>query len=92
MEATMTVIETTGTVAEGHRLSLDEALPISGPMPVRVIVSYPLSEGLDEDEWLRAAAGNPAFPGLESPEEDIYSLEDGEIFPDFSRNCGMPDR
>jgi hypothetical protein len=37
MEAAMTAIETTGTVDEDHRLRLDEALPLSGPMRVRVI-------------------------------------------------------
>lgn len=80
MEATMTAIETTGTVDKHHRLKLDEALPVSGPMRVRVIVLYPLAEGLDETDWLRAAARNPAFQDLAAPEEDIYSLEDGELF------------
>lgn len=74
----MTAIETTGTVDEDHRLRLDEDLPVSGPMRVRVIVLYPMADGKDEDEWLRAAARNPAFRDLEAPEEDIYSLEDGE--------------
>jgi hypothetical protein len=78
MEATMTAIETTGMVDEHHRLRVDEELPVSGPMRVRVIVLYPLSEGSEEDEWLRAAARNPAFEDLAAPEEDIYSLKDGE--------------
>jgi hypothetical protein len=52
-------IETTGTVDEDHRLKLDEDLPVSGPMRVRVIVLYPLADGIDEDEWLRAAARIP---------------------------------
>jgi hypothetical protein len=82
MEATMTAIETTGTVDEHHRLKLDEDLPVPGPMRVRVIVLYPLADGLDEAEWLRAAARNPAFQDLAAPEEDIYSLEDGEPFRD----------
>jgi len=82
MEAAMTAIETTGTVDEDHRLRLDEALPVSGPMRVRVIVLYPLTEGISEDEWLRAAARNPAFRDLEAPEEDVYSLEDGDPFLD----------
>jgi hypothetical protein len=51
-------------------------------MRVRVIVLYPLTEGLEEDEWLRAAARNPAVRDLAAPEEDIYSLEDGEPFLD----------
>jgi hypothetical protein len=33
---------------------------------------------ISEADWLRAAAGNPAFLDLESPEEDLYTLEDGE--------------
>lgn len=81
-EAAMTAIETTGTVDEDRRLELDEALPVSGPMRVRVIVLYPLAEDEDEAEWLRSAARNPAFQDLHDPEEDIYSLEDGEPFLD----------
>jgi len=82
MEVTMTAIETTGTVGEDRRLKLDEALPVPGPMRVRVIVLYPLADGLDDDEWLRAASRNPAFQDLDAPEEDIYSLEDGVPFRD----------
>jgi hypothetical protein len=65
MEAAMTAIETTGTVDEDHRLSLDEALPVSGPMRARVIVLYPAAEGIDEDEWLQMLPGLPA-PGTPS--------------------------
>lgn len=78
-------IEATGTVDEDRRLRLDEALPVTGPMRVRVIVLYPIAEGaegVDEDEWLRAAALNPAFHDLAAPEEDLYSLEDGDPFLD----------
>lgn len=82
MEAAMTAIETTGTVDEDRRLRLDEALPVTGPMRVRVIVLYPRTEGVDEEEWLRAAALNPAFHDLAAPEEDLYSLEDGDPFLD----------
>jgi len=82
MEATMTAIEMTGTIDEDHRLRLDQELPVPGPMRVRVIVLYPLAEGWDEEEWLRGAARNPAFHDLAAPEEDVYSLEDGEPFRD----------
>jgi hypothetical protein len=82
MESAMAAIETTGTVDEDHRLRLDERLPVSGPMRVRVIVLYPLADGITEDEWLRAAARSPVVHGLDAPEEDIYSLEDGEPFRD----------
>jgi hypothetical protein len=33
---------------------------------------------IDESEWLRAAATNLAFEFLNSPEEDIYTLDDGK--------------
>jgi len=35
-----------------------------------------------EDEWLRAAATNPAFEDLNDPEEDVYSPTDGIPFRD----------
>jgi hypothetical protein len=75
MEATLTAIETTGTVDEHHRLSLDAELPVTGPIRVRVIVLYPMVEEWNETEWLYAASRNPAFQDLEAPEEDIYSLD-----------------
>ncbi len=31
-----------------------------------------------EQEWLRAADGNPAFEFLADPDEDVYSLADGK--------------
>ncbi len=37
-------------------------------------------EKWDESEWLQAAARNPAFDFLNDPEEDIYSLADGDPF------------
>ena len=82
MEITMTAIEMTGTIDEHHQLQLDGVLPLSGPRRVRIIVLYPLSDEWDEMEWLQAAARNPAFASLSNPEEDIYSLADGEPFHD----------
>lgn len=81
MISAIAAIETTGTVDERHQLHLDEALPLSGPQRVRVIVLYP-SDDESETEWLRAAASNPAFNSLADPEEDIYSPDDGEPFID----------
>lgn len=82
METTMTAIEMTGRIDEHHQLQLDNPLPVSGPMRVRVIVLYPIEEEWDEIEWLQAAAHNPAFDFLNDPAEDIYSLADGEPFRD----------
>jgi hypothetical protein len=82
METTMTAIEMTGRIDENRQLQLDNPLPVSGPMRVRVIVLYPIQDEEDETEWLQAAARNPAFEFLKDPEEDIYSLTDGEPFRD----------
>jgi hypothetical protein len=82
METTMTAIEMTGRIDEHHQLQLDNPLPVSGPMRVRVIVLYPIEQEWDEIEWLQAATHNPAFDFLNAPEEDIYSLADGEPFHD----------
>lgn len=82
METKMRAIELTGTVDEQHQLVLDSAVPIAGPKRVRVIVLYPLEDEIDEDEWLYAAAHNPAFDFLKDPAEDIYTLQDGQPFND----------
>jgi len=82
MESALTAIEATGTIDEQRRLHLDESLPLTGPKRVRVIVLYPADELSDEAEWQRAAARNPAFESLADPEEDVYSLDDGEPFLD----------
>ena len=82
MEATLTAVEVVGTVNEHHRLELDEALPMAGPMRVRVIVLYPQVDVIGEDDWLLSAARNPAFRDLADPEEDIYTEADGELFRD----------
>ncbi len=74
-------IETTATVDEQRRLLLDEPLP-AGPRQVRVIVLFPEETDIDEREWLRTAAANPAFDFLKEPEEDIYTLADGRPFHD----------
>lgn len=36
----------------------------------------------EEYEWLKAVIRNPAFDSLKEPEEDIYTLADGEPFHD----------
>jgi hypothetical protein len=82
METAMTAIEMTGSIDENRQLQLDGSLPVSGPMRVKVIVMYPLNDEWDETEWLQAAAQSPAFSSLSDPEEDIYSLADGEPFRD----------
>jgi len=82
MEVTLTAVEVTGTIDEHRQLQLDGLLPVAGPMRVRVIVLYPLTDEWDEAEWLRTAARNPAFNSLKEPQEDIYSVADGQPFHD----------
>ncbi|MCO6449963.1 MAG: hypothetical protein J5I90_04170 [Caldilineales bacterium] len=78
MDTTLTAVEVTGTVDEKHQLVLDSQLPISGPKRVRVIVLYALEEQeVNDEDWLRSAASNPAFADLHHHDEDIYTLNDG---------------
>ena len=80
MERALKAIEIRGTIDDQRRLHLDEPLPISGPSRVRVIILFSDREEIDEQEWLRAVAANPAFDFLKEPEEDIYTLADGKPF------------
>lgn len=82
MEATKKAIEAMGTIDAQRQLVLDEPLPVVGPTKVRVIILLPEEADIDEMEWLRAAAANPAFDFLKEPEEDIYTLADGRPFDD----------
>ena len=76
-----TIVELSGTVDEQGRLHVEQPLPLHGPRQVRVWVLIE-EEPLSEEAWLHAVAHNPAFADLASPEEDIYTLEDGKPFHD----------
>lgn len=80
MEITMKAIEVMGTVDKKSQLYIDEPLPIAGPSRVRVIILFPFEKDMDEREWLRAAAANPAFEFLKDQTEDIYKPTDGKPF------------
>lgn len=82
MEGRLRAVEVNGTIDEQNRLHLDELLPISGPSRVRVIILFPESGEIDEQEWLRAAAMSPSLDFLKDPAEDVYSLSDGVSFHD----------
>jgi hypothetical protein len=75
-------IEVTGTIDEHRQLQLDQPLPVSGPGRVRVIILIPEEVDIGEEDWLRAAANNPALAFLGEPEEDIYTLTDGKPIRD----------
>ncbi len=82
MKVATRAIETTGTIDAQCQLILDEPLPVVDPTRVRVLILLPEKADIDEMEWLRAAAANPAFDFLKEPEEDIYTLADGRPFYD----------
>lgn len=74
----MRAIEDTGTLnAQGH-IQLDHPLPQCKASRVRVILLMLEEDDLNEQNWLDAVSSNPSFAYLHDPEEDIYSLEDGQ--------------
>jgi hypothetical protein len=74
----LTAIETTGTIEQNGKIVIDETFSVNEPTSVRVIVLFPESEDLNENEWLQAASKNKVFDFLNDPDEDIYSLTDGK--------------
>lgn len=74
----LTAIETTGTIEQDGKIVIDETFSVNAPTSVRVIVLFPESEDLSENEWLQAASKNEAFDFLNDADEDIYSLTDGK--------------
>jgi len=51
---------------------------------VRVIILIDDNYDVDDEEklWLNAVSSNPAFDFLSEPEENVYSIKDGEPFHD----------
>jgi len=82
MSETVKAIELTGTIDENCNLSFEEKLPVKGPCRVRVLVLLGENQDLEEQEWLRSGASNPAFDFLKDPAEDIFTLGDGKPFGD----------
>ena len=83
MQAATKAIETIGTIGAQHQLVLDGPLSIAGPTRVRVIILLPEDSDISETEQLQAAAANPTFDFLNDPEEEVYTLSDGEPFYDW---------
>ena len=77
----MRAIEVTGLIDQQGQLHLDQPLIVNSSR-VRVIVLLPEVDEADNQEWLKAAASNPAFEFLNVPEEDVYTLADGQPFHD----------
>ena len=81
MENPLQAVELIGTIDEKGQLHLDAPISAVGQGRVRVIL-IPEEAEIGENEWLKAAASNPAFDFLEDPDEDIYTLDDGQPFND----------
>ena len=81
MENPLQAVELIGTIDEKGQLHLDEPISAVGQGRVRVIL-IPEEAEIGENEWLKAAASNPAFDFLEDLGEDIYTLDDGQPFND----------
>lgn len=77
----MRAIETTGILNTQGQIQLDHPIPQEKARFVRVILLMP-EEELDEQTWLNAVSNNPSFAFLHDPEEDIYSLKDGQPIAD----------
>ena len=73
----MRAIETTGILNTQGQIQLDHPIPQKKERFVRVILLMP-EEELNEQTWLNAVSNNPSFAFLHDPEEDIYSLKDGQ--------------
>ena len=74
----MRAIEDTGTLNTQGHIQLDHPLPQGKASRVRVILLIPEEDELNEQTWLGAISTNPSFAYLHDPEEDIYTLEDGQ--------------
>ena len=79
MNVSMKAVEVTGTVDEDGQLHLDEPLSAQRAGRVRILLLFEDTKD-SEEEWLRAAAQNPAFDFLKDAAEDIYTAEDGKPF------------
>ena len=82
MDAVLRAIEVEGRIDEQRQLHLDHPLPVAAPGRVRVIILFSEPGEISDEEWLHAAANNPAFDFLRDLAEDVYTIEDGEPFCD----------
>ncbi len=71
----MQAIETTAEIDQSGNLKLLTPLRLRN-QKVRVIILLPEGDDIDDKSWLLAIQ-NPAFDFLNEPEEDIYTIQDG---------------
>lgn len=74
----MKAIEINAKTDNSGRLRIDVPLKKINKS-VRLIILFSEEESFeDEKTWMYANANNPSFDFLKEPEEDIYSLKNGE--------------
>ncbi len=79
----MKAIEIRSKTDKSGRLKLDYKLE-KPEANVRVLILFDDEKNEHDDEklWLQYISKDPAFSFLNEPEEDIYSLKDGEEMSD----------
>jgi hypothetical protein len=73
----MRAIKPTGILNIQEQIQGDRPIPQAKNRLMRVILLMPEDE-LNEQTWLDAVSNNPSFAFLNDPDEDIYTLQDGQ--------------
>jgi hypothetical protein len=74
----MRAIEVTGSINTDGNLALDQPIDTIKPRRFRGILLFPDTDSAEIQEWPAAAINNSMRELLDDPEEDIYTLEDGD--------------
>jgi hypothetical protein len=74
----MKAIEVTGSVNKEGYVAFDRPIANAQPLRFRGILLLPDSVDSQDEEWSPAAISASVRDLLDDPEEDIYTLEDGE--------------
>lgn len=79
----MKAIEIKSSTDEFGHLKIDYQLDRT-EQKVRVLILFEDEKSNNDEEklWMNSISSNPAFDFLNDPEEDIYSLNDGEPLSD----------
>ncbi|NBC08750.1 MAG: hypothetical protein GVY26_16290 [Bacteroidetes bacterium] len=78
----MKAIEIAGQIDDDGKLHTEVVLRQAQNKRVKVIILIPEEEEISDAAWLSSLSDNPSFDFLLSEEEDIYTLEDGQAWPD----------
>ena len=78
----MKAIEVTGSVNEEGYVAFDQPIANAKPLRFRGILLLPDSIDSQHQEWSPSAISASVRDWLNDPEEDLYTLEDGEPIDD----------